>query len=90
MTNQSETQIIYPGLHKIMNMGHIFSQMWLFNERYLYMMKTLHGKSVKLQNLKLGIYFINSPLFSLCNVVFSLLSVTYFLFSIRILPKEIF
>ena len=53
-------------------------------------MKTLHGKSVKLQNLKLGIYFINSPLFSLCNVVFSLLSVTYFLFSIRILPKEIF
>ena len=27
MTNQSETQIIYPGLHKIMNMGHIFSQM---------------------------------------------------------------
>ena len=53
-------------------------------------MKTLHGKSVKLQNLKLGIYFINSPLFSLCNVVFSLLPATYFLLSIRILPKKNF
>ena len=53
-------------------------------------MKTLHGKSVKLKKLKLGIYFINSPLFSLCNVVFSLRPATYFLLSIRILPKKNF
>ena len=32
------------------------------------MMKILHEKSVKLQNLKLGIYFINSPLFFLSKL----------------------
>lgn len=86
------TQITYPGLLKIRTMGqagvHIFSQMWpFFNERELNMMSNFHGKSVKVQNLKLGIYFINSPLFLIYNIV--LLPVTFFLFSIRTLPKKI-